>query len=633
MKKNNNIYIWWFFLIIYLELIYKIFVLKNLFSFSTLSVLIFCLPVIIILSLLTGIFSNKLNRIINIVLSSFLTIVYLAQIVYYNFYFSMFSFFSLLAGGTNQVMQFWTMIIEVILRIWYIFVLVIIPFIFCIIYRKKLFNYNKIKSVKKYIYSLLISIVFIIMIIIFDSGLYSTKTLLFKTHSPFLTINKIGLINMEILDFSRYIVNYKESIPNIEDNSKEYSIKDYNVMNINFNYKDKNMNNYFKSIKPTNKNKYTGLLKNKNVILINTESFDKIAIDKDLTPTLYKLYTEGINFNNYYQPLYPISTFDGEFFVLTSLIPKEGTWSLERVSHNSMPFEFANTFNKNGYSVYAFHDNDYSFYSRDKVHKRLGFNYVACGNGLETKMNCKSFPSSDNDMIKSSLDYFIDKDKFAVYYMTVSGHLNYNFRENNISKKNKDKVKDLKYSNKIKSYLATGIEVDKALETLINALNEKNKLDDTLIVLTPDHYPYGLTCEELNEIDKNNRCDKFELYHTSLIMYNSKLNKQVINNKVSGIDILPTIYNLLGIEYDSRLLMGRDMFSDEEHLILLSDRSWISDYGTYNSLTKKFKLYKNKTVDKDYVSKVNKIVSERFSMSSLIIENDYYKYLEYNNEN
>lgn len=77
------------------------------------------------------------------------------------------------------------------------------------------------------------------------------------------------------------------------------------------------------------------------------------------------------------------------------------------------------------------------------------------------------------------------------YYMTVSGHMDYDFGGNSIASKNKNKVDNLPYSEEAKAYLATQIELDKALELLINKLEESNKLNDTIIVLLGDHYPYG----------------------------------------------------------------------------------------------------------------------------------------------
>ena len=287
---------------------------------------------------------------------------------------------------------------------------------------------------------------------------------------------------------------------------------------------------------------------------------------------------------------------------------------------------YGNMFKNNGYTTYAFHNHTYKYYDRHKSHPNAGFKYIGCGNGLEKKMNCKHWPNSDNEMMKVTPDYYINKEPFATYYMTVSGHLNYNFYGNSMANRNKDAVSSLKYSDAVKAYLATHIELEKAMKELLARLEKEGLLEDTLIVISPDHYPYGLTDKQLNERSKTNRANKFEKYHSTLIMYNPTIERTEINKVVSSLDIMPTLYNLFGLEYDSRLVMGRDIFSDSDHIVILSDRSWVTDKGTYNSVNGKFTPFnKNEQVDKTYVNRINNIVKKRYSMSTLILDNDYYK--------
>lgn len=641
MKKNKQIvvHLWWLFYIIFLELVYRTFIIGNLFSVNTLMVILFSIPFIVIFSTIATLFSEKANKVLNIILTSALTLVTLAQIVYYNFYDSIFSFFSL-TTGTGQVMQFWQMIIDVILRIWYIFVIILIPYVLFLVFNKK-FNFKRPNKtiVISEVATLILSIIGITILVHFDNkGIYSLRRLLFKTHAPMLTINKTGLLTMETIDIYRYLFGFKEEIyieektePVIKEEKKEY-----NVYNIDF---DKliaettdnnliNMHKFFQSVEPTEKNKYTGMFKGKNLIFITAEAFDTIAIDKNITPTLYKMATNSFVFNNYYQPLYPVSTSDGEYMNLMSLIPKEGVWSFKATSKLSMPFGLGNVFKKEGYNAYAFHNHTYKYYSREKSHTNIGFKYIGCGNGLERKMNCKHWPNSDAEMMDATFDYYLKDNKpFVTYYMTVSGHLNYNFYGNNMASRNKKAVKNLKYSTAVKAYYATQIELDKAMSKLLNKLEEKNLLNDTLIVIAPDHYPYGLKTSEMNEVSKIDRSDKFENYHTSLIIYNPTIEKTEVNKVVSGIDILPTVLNLFGMDYDSRLLMGKDIFSETEGLAILSDRSWVSDKGKYNSVSKEFISNTNEEVSKEYIEKINTEVYQKFSMSSLILDNDYYKKL------
>ena len=454
-----------------------------------------------------------------------------------------------------------------------------------------------------------------------------------------LTIDKTGLFTMEMIDIERYIFGFNEEIysEQINVNNEEEKVPEakieYNTTDIDFDKlindetddKIKSMHVYFKNTFPSNKNEYTGMFKDKNLIFITAEAFDTIAIDEKLTPTLYKIANNSFIFKNYYQPLYPVSTSDGEYMNLNSLIPKEGVWSFKQTSKISMPYGIGNMFNKEGYVSYGFHNHNYNYYDRQKSHKNIGLKYYGCGNGLEKKMNCKHWPNSDKEMIDATTSYYIDKDKFMTYYMTVSGHLNYNFSGNNMAYRNKNKVKNLKYSTAIKAYLATQIELDKSIEKLLQVLEEKGKLNDTLIVIAPDHYPYGLTTKQMNEISTIDRNDKFEKFHTTLIMYNPNIEKTVVDKVISSLDILPTIYNLYGLTFDSRLLMGRDIFSNNEHIVILSDRSWITDKGKYNSVTKEFTSTTNEEIEEDYIDRINMIVNQRYGMSSLIIDNNYYK--------
>lgn len=641
MNKKINIQILWIFWILYLEIIYKIFVVGNFFSINIFSVILFSIPWILLFSTLLNLFKEKINRILNICMIIIITIITLAQIVYYNFYDSIFSFFSF-TTGTGQVMQFWKIILDIILRIWYIFVITLIPIILYLIFNNKIFKYNKIskKNLLVNFSVFLLSFIGIILLIKFDGkSIYSTKRLLFETHAPMLTINKTGLLTMEAIDIWRYSFGFEEKIyvDETQNSGKiEEEIIEYNVYDIDFDdlisktksEKIINMHKYFKNLEPTEKNKYTGLFKDKNIIFIVAEGLDVIAIDENITPTLYKMANSSYVFTNFYQPLYPVSTSDGEYMALVSLIPKEGVWSFEKTSKISMPLGFGTMFKNAGYTSYGFHNHTSTYYSRDLSHKNIGLTFYACGNGLEKKMNCDHWPNSDKEMIDATVSYYIDKDKpFATYYMTVSGHLNYNFYGNNMASRNKGYVKDLDYSNAVKAYYATQIELDKAMKALLKDLEESGKLDDTLIVITPDHYPYGLTFKQMNEVSETDRSNKFENYHTSLIMYNSKIEKTVIDKVVSSLDILPTIYNLYGLDFDSRLLMGRDIFSDSEGLVILSDRSWITSKGKYNSVNKKFTKTTEEEVTEEYIESINAIVYQKFSMSSLILDTNYYKKL------
>lgn len=645
MKKKLPLVIYFSFLIIYLELVYKVFVLNNVFSINSLTIILFSIPFIMINTILCSLFSEKVNRGISIILSLFLTFIFVSQYVYYLFYDSIFSVYSV-KEGTEQVFgEFFNAIVKMMSDNVLSIILLLMPFILFLIFGKKIFSFNKGKKslVIESISLLVFIIVSLITVMFNDKGMYSLKNVYTKTHAPMITINKVGLLSMECLDLERYLFGFEEKLYNVKpsESNKNDDIEEvkYNVLDIDFDKliseeKDdmvKSMHEYFESVMPTKQNEYTGIFKGKNLIYITAEGFDKIAVNKELTPTLYKLVNNGFVFENYYQPLFSVSTSDGEYMVMNSLIPKEGVWSFYRSSNIYMPFGLGNVFKREGYSpVNAYHDHTYTYYSRDESHPNLGFDkYVGCGNGLEKLMNCKVWPESDIEMIDATINDYIDSDKFMTYYMTVSGHLNYTFTGNSMSYKNRELVKDLSYSEHIKAYLAANIELDRALEKLLIYLENSKKLDDTVIVISPDHYPYGLKTSELNEISDTDRSDKFEMFHTSLIIYNSEMKENVkVSKYVSSIDVLPTVYNLFGIEYDSRLMMGRDALSDSEGLVMLSDRSFINESGSYNSITGEYKSFKS-DVSNEYVDNMNYEVYQKFTMSSLLLYEKNGVYLDY----
>ena len=189
--------------------------------------------------------------------------------------------------------------------------------------------------------------------------------------------------------------------------------------------------------------------------------------------------------------------------------------------------------------------------------------------------------------------------------------------------KHRAEVKDLPYSDAIKAYIATNMELDKALESLINKLEEKGILDDTVIVMSADHYPYGLKNEQINEVTPMED-EKFDIHKNNLIIWNNNIPYTEINKYAMSIDILPTILNLFGFEYDSRLLIGRDILSNSDGIVILSDRSWINEYGKYNASKKKFTAFKD-NIPEGYVEKMNEEVYNKYVISKNILENDYYR--------
>ena len=612
--------------ILYLEFLFGLLTIDVYSRSSIINIVIFSLIVSTIITILN-------NKIISYITYGILGFYFSMQFILkkvFGFYFS-FNLFKL----TDQVLKFGNETIISILKNIYAIVLFFLPLIFLIIYRRKIV---KETNILKYICVLLIGIgLFVLDIKLQKNNENSIYYLYTSINDTSLNNEKLGVINSGILDLHRTIFGFKEKIEpviSIDESDDIFEYKD-NKLNIDFknlrtnNSEIASLNNYMDSISPTKQNKYTGIFKGKNLIYIVAESFNEIGVREDLTPTLYKLVNSGFKFNNYYSSN-NLSTIGGEFQALIGLYADSSILYTWRRGLNYFPYGLANVFKKEGYNTFAYHDHFYNFQDRDKYLKALGFdNYKGCYNGLEDKIKCNIWPEYDTEMIRATTeDYLNSTEPFMVYYMTVSGHLAYNFGGNEVAIKNREKVNNLPYSDSVKAYLATQIELNDALELLINTLEEKNKLDDTVIVLLADHYPYGLTVDQINEISDYKKDGIIGVNDSNLIIWNNKMKTVEVDKVSMSIDVLPTVYNLFGIDYDSRLFAGSDILSTREGMAIFNERSWVTDKGKYFGPSNNF--VQSEEVDGNYIKTINNIMNNKISISKLIVKNNYYDYLKNN---
>ena len=89
-----------------------------------------------------------------------------------------------------------------------------------------------------------------------------------------------------------------------------------------------------------------------------------------------------------------------------------------------------------------------------------------------------------------------------------------------------------------------------------------------------------------------------------------------IDAPVCSLDILPTLSNLFGLEYDSRLTVGRDVLGTEEAIVPWPDGTWVTELGKYDSSTKKFTPYVDESqIPECYVDRISAIVQTRVNFS------------------
>ncbi|MBQ6263253.1 MAG: sulfatase-like hydrolase/transferase [Clostridia bacterium] len=385
------------------------------------------------------------------------------------------------------------------------------------------------------------------------------------------------------------------------------------------------LDRFFMNAAPTEKNKYTGVLKGYNVVTFCAESYSPYFISKELTPTLYEMTHHGFVFENFYGT-FPSVTTNGEYTMCMGLLPdmtRTKTQSSFDVSiGHYLPFCLGNALREEGYVTYAYHNYLGDFYNRTVTHPNMGYDFKSVGQGLDIPL---SWPASDDSMVRASLDDYVGTGTpFHVYYMTFSGHYQYNW-ENAMSRKHQAEVADLPYSEEVKAYIACNLEIEDALTTLLERLEEEGIAEKTLIVLTNDHYPYGLSEEQYDELAGKKIDTVFEKFRNSFICYVPGMKDVIVDDYCSTADILPTVLNLLGVEYDSRLLAGVDVLAPGDHAAILADGSFITDDFRYNAETGE--IIPNDPAHEPEVSVVERFrteISNKFGVSNRILNSDYY---------
>lgn len=648
LKFNHNIkctilkFMLYFISIIFLELAFAI-IMKNSITFDTFTnTFLYTIILSSLLSILINLYKSRVNRILNSIVLLVFGILFSVQCVFYSIFKVYFSMSNL--GLGDQAFSFMGRMFKAIFQNIFFIIIFLVPFILFLLLKKKI----KFKKNTKVEYIIFI-ILFIISTILLNIKIISSKgktnglyDLYHNVNEVSLNIHKLGVMNSCYLDTKRLIFGFepkkidyidldKTSNKKKNKNKKEEIVYQPNTLDLNFDKATndssiKKINEYVKEDSGTLKNEYTGKFKGYNLIYITAESFSDIGVSEEYTPTLYKLTHSGYIFDNYYTPNV-LSTIGGEFQSITGLYPDASILSKWRTGTNYFPYGLGNIFKSLDYNTYAYHNNSYKFQDRNKYLSSQGFdNFKACYNGLESKINCKHWPQSDIEMMESTIPDYINSEKpFLAYYMTVSGHFAYTWSGNYIASKNKSLVTALDKSEGAKAYVATQIELDKALELLLNELEKAGKLDNTLIVLLADHYPYELDLNSINSLSSYERDSIVEVNHNNLIIWNSKLEDKHIDKVCMSADVLPTVYNLFGIDYDSRLYTGRDIFSDSIGIAIMRNHSWVTSYGTYFANSGEFKGSNN--LPDDYINNINSIVNNRLNIAKLIISSDYYKYI------
>lgn len=624
------------------ELIFKILINSFTIDYSLLRILLLSGILAIIISYIANLFKNKKIKIIFIITILLLMSIYaLAQlgfIAYFGIYMS-----TNTGGQLGAVKSYIVDFIKSLKPVYYTILIPAIPLaLYYILTEKKQTEIEKHNYRKE-------AFITILMLLTLGTLYYATINLKFMQNkfqpvsnkelfkyptNPSTTVNQFGINGYLILDIKSLFqdkveLTYEKPNENTTITEKYFDDTIWNQIIEDEKSKTNNsLNNYYISRNQTTENEYTGLFKNKNLIILMLESVNEIAINEEYFPTLYKIYTEGWSWKNNYSPRNTCPTGNNEFSALTSLYSINNTCVAKDYKKNTYFQSIFNLFKNKGYEVSSYHDYTDQYYERTTLHKNLGSNYFgAKALNINTSATYGVWPS-DIELIENSYEIFSKNEKYFAFLTTVTSHAPYN-RSSEYGDKYLNKFKDLDVSIEMKRYLSKLTEVDLALQKLLENLENENKLDDTVIVIFGDHYPYALNTNSISKM-LDYDVTGVDIDKTPFAIYNPKLKPTVFEDYTSYINILPTIANLFGIDYDARLYMGEDLLSDNyQSLVVFPNGSWKNEIAYYNANNNKIK-YANEeiTYTDEEIININKIVTSRLQMSTTSIKKNYFNYLE-----
>ena len=648
--------LFWFFTLSFLEGILRLVVFGQIFEKVGL-VLAFNSVFAVGLTLVTSLFSRKVNVILATILQIFLLLFFGSQMVYDFIFGSLYAVAQMQLGG-DALTSFWKETLLAMCDGILYLLLLFVPIVVMAFFKK--FRDLAFEKTGPKCWALLLALAVLLQVLAIQSlkiggtGFFtnyyfynSNETTTDQAAARFglLTAMRLELFADEEAEAPIVEMEPEATLPvtDVElkndpeaETAPEEKIA-YNVLDIHFDDLNKltedariqALNDYCASLTGTNKNEYTGMLADYNLIVLCAESFDTGALHPEVTPTLYRMANEGIVFNNYYNT-FPNTTTDGEYALCMGLYP-DGTRNKENASFkasigNNLAFCLGNVFqSQKGIQSYGYHNYVGSYYNRSETHPNMGYAMKFAEDGMKFTTD---WPASDLEMMEQSIDDYIGQEQFHAYYMTFSGHFRYDTTSNLIARRNWMQVNDLNYNFTPRAYLSCHIELEKAMVYLMERLEEEGVADKTAIVLASDHFPYGLSDGQYSEL-VGYPIDKFTKYKSTLIFWVGGMEKNiVVDEYCCNVDILPTILNLWGFDYDSRLLAGTDVFSDGPHVAVLKDFSFFNDKVWLNASSGeiRYQLAENE-IPKGYVESMIAYVKKKASVSVDILNTDYYDFV------
>ena len=322
-----------------------------------------------------------------------------------------------------------------------------------------------------------------------------------------------------------------------------------------------------------NTNEYTGIAKDKNIIIIQCESLQNTFVGREyngqeITPFMNKLIKEkgSIYFDNYFELLGVGNTSDAEFVSMNGVFPTINGQSY-KVYQDYDNYGIVKSSKDYGYTTMAFHGNRGSFYDRDHFYPKMGIEEIYLWENLDQR-EIINMGITDKSLFRQSIAKYKDVvargKKFFSLMVTLTTHTPFVMPEHIKTIKPKPGDED----DFVYKYSQCARYTDEAIEELFKSLDEAGILKDTVVAIYGDHHAMTIkNPDQQNSMTKwlGREIDFDEMMNIPLLIRVPGLDKNVQRHNIgSQVDLYATLLNLLGWDRTKYPNMGVDLLDDVE---------------------------------------------------------------------
>lgn len=413
------------------------------------------------------------------------------------------------------------------------------------------------------------------------------------------------------------------------------------------------------------KNKYTGIFEGKNIISIHLESMQNFLIGlefngEEVTPNLNKLVKKSLYFSNFYAQVSVGTSSDSEFTLNTSLMPTNNGTAF--VSYFDREYvSIAKLLKEKGYNTFSMHANNGSFWNRDVMHKKLGYDTFyskssyeideVIGLGLSDKsffrqsvekikeINEKGKPYYGTLLMLTNHTPFSDTDKYGEFAVDL---------KEVVTLENGEK-QTVSYpymeGTKLGNYFKSAHYADEALGEFLVALEENGLMENTVIMLYGDHdarlpksdyarlYNYDKTTDSTIAKEDPTYFDidtyQYDMLRKVPFIIYSKETEKSLHKEVKTVmgmyDVMPTIGNMFG--FYNKYQLGTDIFNTKgDNIVVFPNGNWVTNKVFYNSQKGAYLPLSNTEISDEYISDCNLYADNLLNVSNSLIVFDLIKH-------